>query len=107
MPKSASDRICGLSAGAVLACAARTSGMKLSTRLIVAMVARWRFKTNFVTLSGWVAGAMTSSPALPVCAPPPRRSTCAAPPVEDDIGRVVTILRLRSTITMSSFTTKY
>lgn len=32
--------------------------------LIVAMVARWRFKTNFVTLSGWVAGAMTSSPAL-------------------------------------------
>jgi putative transport protein len=32
--------------------------------LIVAILARWRFKTNFVTLSGWVAGAMTSSPAL-------------------------------------------
>jgi putative transport protein len=32
--------------------------------LVVGAFARWRWKMNFVTLSGWVAGAMTSSPAL-------------------------------------------
>lgn len=32
--------------------------------LVVGIFARWWFKLNFVTLSGWVAGAMTSSPAL-------------------------------------------
>jgi putative transport protein len=31
---------------------------------IVGCVARWIWRINFVTLSGWVAGAMTSSPAL-------------------------------------------
>ena len=32
--------------------------------LLVGLVARRFLKMNFVTLSGWVAGAMTSSPAL-------------------------------------------
>jgi putative transport protein len=32
--------------------------------LVVGIVARKHFKLNFVTLSGWAAGAMTSSPAL-------------------------------------------
>lgn len=32
--------------------------------LIVGALGRWVYKINFITLSGWVAGAMTSSPAL-------------------------------------------
>ena len=32
--------------------------------LIVGILARLVLKMNFVTLSGWVAGAMTSTPAL-------------------------------------------
>jgi putative transport protein len=32
--------------------------------LLVAIAARWVLKVNFLTLSGWVAGAMTSTPAL-------------------------------------------
>ncbi|HUB27018.1 MAG TPA: putative transporter [Tepidisphaeraceae bacterium] len=32
--------------------------------LLVAVAARWAIKLNFITLSGWVAGAMTSTPAL-------------------------------------------
>ena len=32
--------------------------------LAVGAFARWKWKMNFVTLSGWVSGAMTSSPAL-------------------------------------------
>jgi putative transport protein len=32
--------------------------------LLVGCVARWACKMNFLTLAGWVAGAMTSSPAL-------------------------------------------
>jgi putative transport protein len=31
---------------------------------LVGAVARWWLRMNFVTLAGWVAGAMTSSPAL-------------------------------------------
>ena len=31
---------------------------------VVGLFARLVFKLNFVTLSGWVAGAMTSTPAL-------------------------------------------
>jgi putative transport protein len=31
---------------------------------LVGLFARWKYKMNFVTLSGWIAGAMTSSPAL-------------------------------------------
>ena len=32
--------------------------------VIVGMIARRAFKMNFITLAGWAAGAMTSSPAL-------------------------------------------
>ena len=32
--------------------------------LVVGIIARVIYRINFVTLSGWVAGAMTSSPAL-------------------------------------------
>jgi putative transport protein len=32
--------------------------------MIVALIARWLFKMNFITLSGLTAGAMTSSPTL-------------------------------------------
>lgn len=32
--------------------------------LTVAVVARWLLKMNFVTLAGWVSGALTSTPAL-------------------------------------------
>jgi putative transport protein len=32
--------------------------------LLVSFIARRFFKMNFLTLSGWAAGAMTSSPAL-------------------------------------------
>jgi putative transport protein len=31
---------------------------------VVGLLARWLLKTNFITLAGWVAGAMTSAPAL-------------------------------------------
>jgi putative transport protein len=31
---------------------------------IIAVIARMRFKMNFITLTGWLAGAMTSLPAL-------------------------------------------
>jgi putative transport protein len=32
--------------------------------LLVGLAARWLLKMNFITLSGWIAGAMTSTPAL-------------------------------------------
>jgi putative transport protein len=53
-----------LHGGAGLALIAWGLAITMLPVLIVGLLARMLFRTNFVTLAGWIAGAMTSSPAL-------------------------------------------
>ena len=54
------ERAADAGVGLVLAGAAVT----LLPALVVACVARWLLRMNFITLTGWLSGTMTSTPAL-------------------------------------------